>query len=30
MMNGNVKYVENYGRNSECMHVQCKFVVIVE
>jgi hypothetical protein len=28
-MNGRVKCVENPGRNSECMHVKCKFVVIV-
>ncbi len=29
LMNGNVKYVENEGKNSECMHVKCRYVVIV-
>jgi hypothetical protein len=28
-MNSSVKYVENKNRNSECMDVKCKFVVIV-
>jgi hypothetical protein len=28
-MNGSVKCVENQRKNSECMHVKCKFVVIV-
>jgi hypothetical protein len=28
-MNGNVKCVENQGKNNECMHVKCKYVVIV-
>jgi hypothetical protein len=28
-MNDKVKYVENQGRNSECMHVKCKYVVMV-
>jgi len=28
-MNGSVKCVEKHGRNIECMHVKCKFVVIV-
>jgi hypothetical protein len=28
-MNGSVKCVENQGKNSECMHVKCKFVVII-
>jgi len=25
LMNGNVKCVENQGRNNECMHVKCKY-----
>jgi hypothetical protein len=29
LMNGKVKCVENQGRKSECMHVKCKYVVIV-
>jgi hypothetical protein len=29
LMNGIVKYVENYGRISECMHVNCKYVIVV-
>jgi hypothetical protein len=29
LMNGKVKCVENQGRNNECMHVKCKYVVIV-
>ncbi len=29
-MNGNVKCVENPTKNNECMHVMCKFVVIVK
>jgi hypothetical protein len=29
LMNGKVKCVDNPRRNSECMHVKCKFVVIV-
>jgi hypothetical protein len=29
LMNGNLKCVENQGKNSECMHVKCKYVVIV-
>jgi hypothetical protein len=29
LMNGYVKCVENCGRNSGCMHVKCKYVVIV-
>jgi len=29
LMNGNVKYVENEGKNSEYMHVKCKYVVIM-
>jgi hypothetical protein len=28
-MNFNVKCVENYGKNSECMHVKCKYVVTI-
>jgi hypothetical protein len=28
-MNGSVKFVETYNKNSEHMHVKCKFVVIV-
>jgi len=27
LMNGNVKGVENQGKNSECMHVKCKYIV---
>jgi hypothetical protein len=29
LMNGRIKRVENQGRNNECMHVKCKYVVIV-
>jgi len=29
LMNGNVKCVEKQGKNSECMHVKCKYVVII-
>jgi hypothetical protein len=29
LMNGSVKCVEKQGKNSECMHVKCKFIVIV-
>jgi hypothetical protein len=29
LMNGNVNYVDNQGMNSECMHMKCKYVVIV-
>jgi len=29
LMNGNVKNVVNESRNSECMQVKCKYVVIV-
>jgi hypothetical protein len=29
LMNGNVKCVENQGRNNECMHVKCKYVVTI-
>jgi hypothetical protein len=28
-MNGNVECVDKQGRNSECMHVKCKFVVTI-
>jgi len=28
-MNGSVKCVEKQRKNNECMHVKCKFVVIV-
>jgi len=28
-MNNNVKCVENQGKNNECMHVKCNFVVTV-
>jgi hypothetical protein len=28
-MNGNINCFENQGINIECMHVKCKFVVIV-
>jgi hypothetical protein len=28
-MNGNVKCVDNQCKNTECMHVNCKFIVIV-
>ncbi len=28
-MNGRVKCVENPNKNNECMHVKCKFVVVV-
>jgi hypothetical protein len=27
LMNGNVKYVENEGKNSECMHVKCNMLL---
>jgi hypothetical protein len=27
LMNGSVKCVENWGKNNECMHVKCKYVV---
>jgi hypothetical protein len=29
LMNGRIKCVENLGRNNECMHVKCKFVIKV-
>jgi hypothetical protein len=29
LMNGNVKGVEKQSRNRKCMHVMCKFVIIV-
>jgi hypothetical protein len=29
LVNGRTKRVDNQGRNSECMHVKCKYVVIV-
>ncbi len=29
LMNGSVKFVETSNRNSEHMHVKCKFVVII-
>jgi hypothetical protein len=29
LMNGSVKCVEKQGINSECMHVRCKYVIIV-
>jgi hypothetical protein len=29
LMNGRVKRVENQGKNSECMHVKCNYVVII-
>jgi len=29
LMNGRVKHVENQGKNSECMHMKCNFVVII-
>jgi hypothetical protein len=29
LMNGKVKYVENQGKNSECMLVKCKSIVII-
>jgi hypothetical protein len=29
LMNGRIKCVQNQGKNSECMHVKCKYVVIV-
>ncbi len=29
LMNGIIKCVDNQGKNSECMHVKCKYVVIV-
>jgi hypothetical protein len=29
-MNGKVKCVKNQGRNGECMHMKCKFVVAIE
>ncbi len=28
-MNGNVKGVENQGKNTKCMHVKCKSIVTV-
>jgi hypothetical protein len=28
-MNGSVKCVEKQNRNSECMHVKCKYVITV-
>jgi hypothetical protein len=28
-MNCNVKCVENQSKNSECMHVKCKYVVTI-
>jgi len=28
-MNGGVKCVDNQSKNSECMHVKCKYVVTV-
>jgi hypothetical protein len=29
LMNGNVKDVEKHGRNTECMHVKSKYVIII-
>jgi hypothetical protein len=29
LQNGKVKRVENQGKNNECMHVKCKYAVIV-
>jgi hypothetical protein len=29
LMNDNVKCVENQSINSECMHVKCKYIVMV-
>jgi hypothetical protein len=29
LMNDRIKNVENYGINSECMHVKCKFIVTI-
>jgi hypothetical protein len=29
LINGIIEYVENEGKNSECMHVKWKYVVIV-
>jgi len=29
LMNGRIKCVENQGKINECMHVKCKYVVIV-
>jgi hypothetical protein len=29
LMNGNVKCVEKPNKNSECVHVKCKFIVTV-
>jgi hypothetical protein len=29
LVNGNVKCVEKQSRNNECMHVKCKYVIIV-
>ncbi len=28
-MNGSVKCVEKKGRNNECMHMKCKYIVTV-
>jgi hypothetical protein len=29
LMNDIIKCVENQGKNNECMHVKCKYVVII-
>jgi hypothetical protein len=29
LMNGRINCVDNQGRNNECMHVKCKYVVII-
>jgi hypothetical protein len=29
LMNGRIKCVDNQGKNSECMHVKCKYLVII-
>jgi hypothetical protein len=29
LMNGSVKCVGKQGKNNECMHVKCNFVVII-
>jgi hypothetical protein len=29
LMNDRVKCVDNQGKNNECMHVKCKYVVII-
>jgi hypothetical protein len=29
-MNGKIKCVKNQGNNGECMHMKCKYVIIVE